>query len=204
VRRGGASSNWFAALLKAVGMRYCEYCERHTMPTPKLTNEIITAAIDGYQIQKTHIDTKIAELRALLASGSAQAAANPEPPKRKHRKMSAAGRKTIAEAQRKRWAAAKKAAEASTPEPAKPKRRLTAAAKAKLVANLKKARAAKAAKAKAPAKKAAPARKKTSPKQAAVQTAPAKAAKKSALVKRATVKKTAPAAALAVTYPAAQ
>jgi len=36
------------------------------MPTPKLTNRIITAAIDGYRVQKTRIDTKIAELRALL------------------------------------------------------------------------------------------------------------------------------------------
>ena len=123
----------------------------------RLNAEIIGAAIDGYEVQKTHIDAKIAELRSLLTGGPAQTATAPEPPKRKRRKMSAAGRKAIAEAQRKRWAASKKAAELSAPEPAKPKRRLTAAAKAKLVANLKKARAAKAAKAKAAAKKAAPA-----------------------------------------------
>lgn len=36
------------------------------MPTPKLTAEIITAAILGFEEQKRHIDTKIGELRALL------------------------------------------------------------------------------------------------------------------------------------------
>jgi len=59
--------------------------------------------------------------------------------KRKHR-MSAAGRRHIAAAQRKRWKAFH-AAQAA------PKRNLSPAAKAKLVANLAKARAAKAAKA---------------------------------------------------------
>ena len=44
---------------------------------PKLTNEIITAAIDGYEVQKTRIDARIAELRALLAGGPAENAAGP-------------------------------------------------------------------------------------------------------------------------------
>jgi len=170
------------------------------MPTQKLTPEILTAAILGMEVQKEKLDAKIAELRAILSGGPTEPAATPEPAKRKRRKMSAAGRKAIAEAQRKRWAAAKVQAEAATPEPAKPKRRLTAAARAKLVANLKKARAAKAAKAKAAAKKSAPARKKTTATKAPVQTAPAIAAKKAAPVKKAAVrteveKKTAPAAA---------
>ena len=135
-----------AELPKAVGMRYCEYCEKLTMPTPKLTNEILTAAIQGFEFQKTSIDGKIAELRAMLPGGPGPTAAAPKPTKRKRRKMSAAGRKAIAEAQRKRWAASKVQVEVAAPGPAKPKRKLTAAAKAKLVANLKKARAAKAAK----------------------------------------------------------
>ncbi len=83
------------------------------MPTPKLTNEIITAAILGFEQQKRQIDTKIGELRAMLPGGTTQTAATPEPTKHKRRKMSAAGRRAIAEAQRNRWAASKKAARPS-------------------------------------------------------------------------------------------
>jgi hypothetical protein len=144
---------------------------RTDMPTPKLTAEIIDAAIEGFEAQKTRLDQHIADLRAMLPGGTGQTATSPELPRRKRRKMSAAGRARIAEAQRKRWAATRGESEATTPEPAKPKRKLTAAAKAKLVANLKKARAAKAAKAKAAAKKAAPARKKGAAKKAAIQSA---------------------------------
>ena len=60
------------------------------MPTPKLTNEIITAAILGFESQKTKIDVKIAELKAMLPGGSTQTAATLEPPKRKRKKFSAA------------------------------------------------------------------------------------------------------------------
>ena len=145
------------------------------MPTPKLTTEILNAAIDGYEAQKARIDTQIAELRAMLSGGATQPTAASEPRTRKNRRLSAAGRKRIAEAARKRWAAVKAAKEA--PEPVKPKRNLSAAAKAKLVANLKKARAAKAAKAESVrAEKAAPARRKAAVKKAAAAPSPAKAA----------------------------
>jgi hypothetical protein len=73
------------------------------MPT-KLANEIITAAIEGFESQKAQIDAQIAELRQMLTGRPAETAAAPEPAKRKRRKMSAAGRARIAEAQRKRWA----------------------------------------------------------------------------------------------------
>ena len=72
------------------------------MPT-KLSNEIITAAIEGFEAQKTRIDAQIAELQAVLSGGPTAAATTPEVPTRKRRKMSAAGRKAIAEGQRKRW-----------------------------------------------------------------------------------------------------
>jgi hypothetical protein len=75
------------------------------MPTPKLTNEIIIAAIEGFESQKTPHRRQIAELRAMLSGGPAETAATPEPTKRKRRKMSAAGRKAISEATKKRWAA---------------------------------------------------------------------------------------------------
>src|ERR1035437_5430853 len=46
------------------------------MPTHKLTPEIITAAIVGFEAQKTRIDDQIAELRAMLSGG----AHTPPPP----------------------------------------------------------------------------------------------------------------------------
>jgi len=109
------------------------------MPTPKLTNEIITAAILGFQEQKRHIDTQIAELRAMQTGPSVGKAAAPEPPKRKRRKMSAAGRKAIAEAQRTRWAASNAASTGATPKAAsKPKRKLSAAGRKAIIAATKK------------------------------------------------------------------
>jgi hypothetical protein len=81
------------------------------MPT-KLTPEIITAAIEGFESQKRRIDAQIAELKAILSGGPAETAA-PEPTKRKRRKMSAAGRKAISEATKKRWAAFHAAQQAS-------------------------------------------------------------------------------------------
>ena len=117
------------------------------MPT-KFTTEIIAAAIDGYQLQKARIETRIAELRAMLNGGSTEPAVTPEPTKRKRRKMSAAGRKAIAEAQRKRWAASKKATEPTPTEAPKRKRKLSRAGRAAIIAATKKrwaaVRAAKA------------------------------------------------------------
>jgi hypothetical protein len=126
------------------------------MPTPKLTNEIIIAAITGFESQKTRIDAQIAELRAMLDGDRPEPADAPEDKKGKRRKMSVAARRRIAEAQRKRWAASKgqgkSASPAVTPEPAKPKRRLSAAGKAAIVAALKKRWAAKNAAKVAPVK----------------------------------------------------
>ena len=118
------------------------------IPTRKLTAEIIAAAIDGYEFQKTRIDTKIAELRAVLYGGPAPPATM-EPEERKRRKMSGAGRARIAEVQRKRWAKIRGESEPSAaPEPAKPKRRISKAGMAKIIAATKerwaRVRAAKA------------------------------------------------------------
>ena len=118
------------------------------MPTSKLTPEIITAAIEGFESQKRQIDEQISELRSML-TGSAETATTPEAPAPKRKKFSAASKRKMAEAQRLRWAKIK--GESETPAPAQPlrkaKRKLSPAAKAKLVANLRKARAAKKAKA---------------------------------------------------------
>jgi hypothetical protein len=119
----------------------------------EINRAIIEAAIEGFEQQKTRIDQTIAELRvqlngsAVKTTGRKATVADIAPARKKH-KISAAGRRAIAEAQRKRWAAAKggKTDAARTVKPAK--RKMSPAAKAKLVANLAKARAAKAAKAK--------------------------------------------------------
>src|SRR2546425_4483687 len=112
------------------------------MPTPRLTKEILAAAISGFEEQKRRIDVQIADLRAQLAGG--QAEPTTEPTGRKRRKMSAAARRKIAAAQRKRWAAAK----GEPQSPAKPKRKLSAAGRAAIIAATKKRWEAKRAEAK--------------------------------------------------------
>ena len=120
------------------------------MPT-KLTQEIVVAAILGFEKQKRHIDSQISELRAMLYGAPGSIAVTAETPKRKRRKMSVAARKRIAAAQRKRWAEAKKqsgaAQPAAKPAAAKPKRKLSAAGRRAIIAATKKRWAAvKAAK----------------------------------------------------------
>jgi hypothetical protein len=121
----------------------------------QLTKEIISAAILGFEEQKSRIDTQIAELRAMIApssNGSLSSARTASgPAKHPRRRMSAAGQQAIAAGQRKRWAAST----AKTLEPpSKPKRKLSAAGKAAIVAALRKRWAMKRAEA-AGAKKTA-------------------------------------------------
>jgi hypothetical protein len=100
---------------------------------PKLTKEIIQAAIDGFESQKHRIDVQIAELRAMLDGSPATTT---EPKNRKgRRKLSAASIQRMREGQQRRWAKAK--APEVTPEP-KPKRKLSAAGRKAIVAALKK------------------------------------------------------------------
>jgi hypothetical protein len=115
------------------------------MAIPRLTNEIIDAAILGFEEQKRRLDVQIAELRTLRTVSSQTAPGSGRP----RRKMSAAGRKAIAEAQRKRWATLKGRVTQKVTKRAK--RKLSPAGRAAIVAALKKRWAAK----KAAAKKAA-------------------------------------------------
>ena len=120
------------------------------MPTPRLTNEIINAAILGFEGQKSRIDTQIAELRAMLPSSKGS---KPETTVSKKRGMSAAGRAAVAEAQRQRWAATKEQAVAKPAK--KAKRKLSPEGRAAIIAATKKRWAAKRAAAAEPATKAA-------------------------------------------------
>lgn len=134
------------------------------MPT-KFTAEILTAAIEGFEVQKARVDAQIADLRAMLDGGPARAISTPEAPTRKRKKFSAAARRKMAMAQRARWAGIKGTSPA-TSKSAKPKRKLSKAGRAAIVAALKKRWAAKKAAAKQskkPAAKKAVAKKKLSP-----------------------------------------
>jgi hypothetical protein len=151
------------------------------MPTPKLTAEIITAAIQGFEFQKASIDGKLAELRAMLPGGSAQTAATPEAPTRKRKKFSAAARKRMKEAQQRRWAKIRGESEPpapATPKAPKPKRRISKEGMARIIAATKE-RWARVRAGKAQQQKAAK------------KTARTKAAVKKAVTKKMAVKKAA-------------
>jgi hypothetical protein len=124
----------------------------------KLIAEILNAAILGFEEQKRRIDVQITELRAMLPGGRAEIATTPDGPKGKRRKMSAAARKRIGDAQRKRWAESKKTSSPVAPEAPKPKRKLSAAGKKAIAEASRKrwarVRAEAATAAKAAAKKA--------------------------------------------------
>jgi hypothetical protein len=155
------------------------------MPTHKVTDEIITAAIDGFESQKARIDAQIEELRAMLSGVPVQVAAAPEAPPRK-RKISAAARRRMALGQKRRWAAIKGTSEPpseTTLEVPKPKRKISEEGMKRIIAATKKRwRLAKAAKA-----QPATAKKAVTKKTAVKKSAPAKAAKKRATQRTATV-----------------
>ena len=109
---------------------------------PTVTNEVIEAAIAGFEGQRQHIDAKIAELRAMLNGGHASPEATPT-----KRKFSAAALKRMREAQQRRWAkvrgesapTAKTALAAKTAPVKKAKRKLSAAGR-KAIAEAQKKR----------------------------------------------------------------
>ena len=113
------------------------------MPT-HLTADDISAAILGYRSQQSHIEAKIADLKAKLSGHKADPAPIAQAPSRK-RWISKAGREAIAAAQKKRWHEARRKAadEEKQREEAKQKR----------IAGLAKARKALAAARRAQAKK---------------------------------------------------
>ena len=141
------------------------------MPTQTFTQEILAAAIVGYEAQKRNIDVKIVEIRAMISGGGTEATATAERIPRKH-KVSAAARRRMAIAQRKRWAKAKKSTEPPPQEAPKPKRKLSAAGRKRIIdATEKRWAAVKAAKAQ---------QEKAAAKKKAAKKAPIKVAKKTA------------------------
>ena len=97
------------------------------MPQPKLTDEILIAALEGYEAQKTRIDAHIADIRSMLGGSHAGSA---------KRKVSASSRRKMARAQKLRWKKMKQGSEASQAE--KPKRHMSASARKRIAAAQKK------------------------------------------------------------------
>ena len=62
------------------------------MPAQKLSPEIIQAAIEGFEAQKSRIDAQIAQLRQMLDGDRPKVAAPSPAPQRRKRRLSAAGR----------------------------------------------------------------------------------------------------------------
>ena len=118
-----------------------------------MTPEIIKAAILGFEEQRRHIDLKLVELRSLLDGRPAVVLPEIAVAGRKRRKLSAAARKRIAEAQRKRWAAVKTHSGPAAKTTTNKKPRLSAAGRAAIIAAAKKRWAA--VRATKPQKKAA-------------------------------------------------
>src|SRR5215831_4682863 len=92
----------------------------------QLTTEILNAALENLTSKRQQIDEQITEIRRMLGNTTNGASAPAEAAARKHR-ISAAGRRAIAAAQKRRWAE-KKAASGETPAAGtkKPKRELSA------------------------------------------------------------------------------
>jgi hypothetical protein len=109
------------------------------MPS-KLNQELITAAIDGFEEQKKRINAQIAELRQVLTGGPVSDGADSSRPTSKRRRMSAAARARIAAAQRKRWAAQRTSGSASdtTSSPVRKERKLSAAGRKAIIEATKK------------------------------------------------------------------
>jgi hypothetical protein len=110
----------------------------------QLTTEILNAALENLTAKRHQIDEQIAQVRRLMGNHHNGRPAVSEAPARKHH-ISAAGRKAIAEAQRRRWAEQRGPAAAAPSKSRKPKRKLSPEGRAAIVAALNKRWAAKRA-----------------------------------------------------------
>ena len=82
------------------------------MPRPAATfrdQSLLTAALEGLELQRRRIDEQIQEVRALLGKGTGRRGRPPGSAARAGR-LSASARKRIAAAQKRRWAEYRKSA----------------------------------------------------------------------------------------------
>jgi len=149
-----------------------------------LDHALLEAALTGLETQKARIEEYISSVRSQLGvrgPGRPKQAITEPLTVTKKRRLSAAGRKRVGEAARRRWAAVRAEQEVAAAPPPR-KRKLSAAGRAAIVAALKKRWAAKKAATKKP--KQLMAKKVTA--KAVAKKAPAKVTKKTAKRKRQT------------------
>jgi hypothetical protein len=139
----------------------------------QLTENVILAAIEGFESQKARIDQQIAELRAMLPGKTTRLAAASETAPRRP-KFSPEALQRMREAQQRRWAKVRgeEAAPSAPAEPPKRKRKLSAAGR-KAISEASKRRWAAVKKAQSPVAKKSAGRKAAGKK--AAKTAPAAA-----------------------------
>ena len=80
----------------------------------KLNHELLNAALIGFEKQRADLGARIAELKQMLGGGAQKPAGKAAAPARKRRRLSAAGRKAISDAAKRRWAL--KRADAGKPQ----------------------------------------------------------------------------------------
>jgi hypothetical protein len=116
--------------------------EEGTMPK-QIDSSVLEMALIGFEAEIQKITARISAIRKRLGARAQRITQGPKP----KRVLSAAAKKKIADAQKKRWAEyhAKHKAPANPARRQDPNGSFSPAAKAKLVANLAKARAARAA-----------------------------------------------------------
>jgi hypothetical protein len=71
------------------------------MPSPKINREILSIALEALENRRTDLTSKIAAVRQALGSDNPSVISSST--SRRKRTLSAAARRRIAEAQRKRW-----------------------------------------------------------------------------------------------------
>jgi len=94
-----------------------------------MDQDLLAAALIGYEAEIGRINAAIAEIRAKLGTRAVAPDGQPAPQKRT---MSAAGRRHIAAAQRKRWAAMKKQVRSTAKSAGPKKRKMSAAARKRI------------------------------------------------------------------------
>jgi hypothetical protein len=102
--------------------------------------EILESALVGLQSELARVDTAMADIRARLGQrgpGRPPTSADGARPAPTKRRMSAAARKRISDATRRRWAAFRKAKAGKKAPAAKPKRKVSKAARAAIAAATK-------------------------------------------------------------------
>ena len=75
-----------------------------------LNKELAEAALAGLQLRKQQIDEQIMEVRTLLGRGAGRRGRPPGPAKNASSRLSAAARRRISAAQKRRWAEYRKSA----------------------------------------------------------------------------------------------